>query len=465
MKTKCLFVFLLLVLCHVLPTHAQTLEWVRQLGTSTYDWSQDASADGMGNVYIVGWTGTGGNLGGPSAGDADVFLSKYNTSGTLEWIRQLGTSEGDDGWGVSADGMGNVYISGWTIGSLGGPNAGGFEPFLAKYVGNGSLEWIRQISTDFGFNIRVLVSADDLGNVYLTSSTRDSLGGLNAGGWDVFLQKYDAYGSLEWIRQFGTSETEHGHSVSADGLGNVYISGATAGSLGGPNAGDDDAFLCKYDANGTLEWIRQFGTSEWDCGWDVSADGLGNVYISGNTSGSLGGPNAGSDDAFVCKYDAYGTIEWIRQLGTSERERSCNVSADGMGNVYISGITEGSLGGPNAGGSLYRDVFLGKYDAGGTLRWIQQLGTDFNDYCYGVSADGMGNVYISGFTGGNLGGLNAGLQDAFVAKYSDQLSLPADLDDDGDVDGADFLAWQRGESPDPLSSSDLASWQATFGTG
>ena len=38
----------------------------------------------------------------------------------------------------------------------------------------------------------------------------------------------------------------------------------------------------------TLEWTRQLGTSESDSGWSVSADGLGSVYISGATGGSLG---------------------------------------------------------------------------------------------------------------------------------------------------------------------------------
>ncbi|MBN1853936.1 MAG: hypothetical protein JW829_14485 [Pirellulales bacterium] len=42
--------------------------------------------------------------------------------------------------------------------------------------------------------------------------------------------------------------------------------------------------------------------------------------------------------------------------------------------------------------------------------------------------------------------------------------LGGDFEGDGDVDGADFLAWQRGESPNPFSSSDLAAWQANFGT-
>jgi hypothetical protein len=43
-------------------------------------------------------------------------------------------------------------------------------------------------------------------------------------------------------------------------------------------------------------------------------------------------------------------------------------------------------------------------------------------------------------------------------------ALPGDFDIDGDVDGFDFLGWQRGESPNPLSQSDLADWEANYGT-
>jgi hypothetical protein len=45
------------------------------------------------------------------------------------------------------------------------------------------------------------------------------------------------------------------------------------------------------------------------------------------------------------------------------------------------------------------------------------------------------------------------------------VGTPGDFDNDGDVDGRDFLAWQRGESPTPLSASDLADWQANYGVG
>ncbi|WP_428307817.1 hypothetical protein [Lacipirellula sp.] len=42
-------------------------------------------------------------------------------------------------------------------------------------------------------------------------------------------------------------------------------------------------------------------------------------------------------------------------------------------------------------------------------------------------------------------------------------SLEGDFDLNGVVDGADFLAWQRGASPAPLSAADLAAWKANFG--
>jgi hypothetical protein len=49
-------------------------------------------------------------------------------------------------------------------------------------------------------------------------------------------------------------------------------------------------------------WTQQLGTSSYDVSHGVSADGLGNVYITGSTYGSLGGPNAGGRDAFVAKF-------------------------------------------------------------------------------------------------------------------------------------------------------------------
>jgi len=111
-------------------------------------------------------------------------------------------------------------------------------------------------------------------------------------------QAYD----LAWVRQIGTTADDTSSSVVVDGLGNVYISGTTTGSLGGPNDGGmRNAFLAKYDSSGSLLWIRQMGATDSD---SVAVDGLGNAYISGGTYGSLDGPQMGNGDAFLAKFSA-----------------------------------------------------------------------------------------------------------------------------------------------------------------
>ena len=153
---------------------------------------------------------------------------------------------------------------------------------------------------------------------------------------------------------------------------------------------------------------------EDDLGRAVAADVDGNVVVSGYTSGSLGGPNRGSNDAFVAKYSAAGDRLWRRQPGTTEPEWSTGVATDADGNVVITGFTYGSLGGANQG---LNDAFIVKYSAAGDRLWKRQLGTAEYDWSNGVATDGEGNIVIGGWTNGALGGRNRGDDDAFVAKF------------------------------------------------
>ncbi len=386
--------------------------WTRQLGTPEWDGSLGVSVDGLGNVYISGWTY--GELDEPNAGATDAFLSKYD-HGNLVWTRQLGTPTWDASSGVSADGLGNVYICGETDGALDGSNAGGLDAFVAKYDEGGNLLWTRQLGT-YWWDTSSGVSADGLGNVYISGFTKGDLEGRGAGLEDAFVSKYDGDGNLLWTRQPGTWDIDKSDGVSADGLGNVYITGYTRADLAGPHVGSRDAFLIKYDSDGDVLWSEQLGTLFADRSFGVSADGLGNVYICGETQGDLGdGEWSIFDDAFVAKYDEAGNLLWTQELGTPDWDSSFAVSADGLGNVYISGWTDGDLDGPNAGDG---DAFVAKYDGTGNLLWTRQFGTLDRDQSWGVSADGLGNVYVSGDTFGDLGGPNIGGSDAFVAMLS-----------------------------------------------
>jgi hypothetical protein len=86
--------------------------------------------------------------GNTSAGNADLFVVKYNSSGTKQWTKQLGTSSTDLADGVATDSSGNVYVVGYTYGGLdGNTNTGGSDLFVVKYNSSGTKQWTKQLGS------------------------------------------------------------------------------------------------------------------------------------------------------------------------------------------------------------------------------------------------------------------------------------------------------------------------------
>ena len=115
-----------------------TKQWTQQLGTSSFDNGNGVTSDSSDNIYVTGYTG-GGLDGNTSSGESDIFGVKYDSSGTKQGTRQLGTSSFDNGNGVTTDSSGNIYVTGNTDGGLdGNTNMGGKDIFLVKYNSSGT---------------------------------------------------------------------------------------------------------------------------------------------------------------------------------------------------------------------------------------------------------------------------------------------------------------------------------------
>ncbi len=331
----------------------------------------------------------------------------------VAWTAQIGTVNGEESHSVAVDASGNAYITGSTWGDLGGANAGHSDAFLTKFDASGNELWSQQVGS-VGYDYSYSVAMDASGNAYITGNTGGDLAGANAGGRDAFLTKFDSSGNELWSQQVGTASDDASFSVAVDASGNAYITGFTGGDLGGVSAGYDDAFLTKFDTLGNELWSQQIGTAGYDISESVAVDTSGNIYISGYTSGDLGGANAGGYDAFLTKFDASGNELWSQQIGTASSDYSNSVAVDASGNAYITGHTPGDLGGANAGND---DAFLTKFDTLGNELWSQQIGTANTDNSHSVAVDASGNAYITGYTRGDLGGTNAGSMDAFLTKF------------------------------------------------
>lgn len=366
------------------------LRWSRQFGSTDTETVWGMASDGS-NIYVAG-NATSQLENNTSKGGNDAYLAKYDSDGNQVWIKQYGTYTLEESYKITVDNSGNIYTAGHTFGSLGGDNQNlgqgeefelpSTDAYVAKFDSDGNQLWIRQFGT-ITLDDNWGVAVDNNGNVFAGGNTKGSFGGQNAGPaeeYDAWLVKLDKDGQTDWVRQFGTPNYDFMWDIETDSVGNIYATGWTLGDLGGTNAGSYDVWLAKYDTNGNQLWIKQFGTSEDDAPFldGIDIDANDNIFLTGYTNGNLGGANAGSYDAWAAKFDNDGNQLWLTQFGTSDYDAATTVTADNYGKVYISGITEGSLGATNAGSydswSLKLDADNGKIQNFNSSHPFEQTG-------------------------------------------------------------------------------------------
>jgi FlgD Ig-like domain len=360
--------------------------WSRHFGDVAEQAGTSISTDAVGNVFVTGGIqGTVDFGGGPltSAGDYDIVVAKFDANGNHQWSQRFGDANFQLFIFVAVDGTGNVAISGSFDGEVdfgGGPlaSAGGSDIFVAKFDADGTHLWSRH-SGDEHQQSGGLVSADASGSIVITGwfwGTADFGGGplTSAGGYDIFVAKFDADGDHLWSKRFGNIAGQFGFAVASDGPGNVVVTGQFDGAVdfgGGPltGAGFGDIFVAKLDADGNHLWSKRFGDGVAQSGRAVSADGSGDVVITGEFGGTVnfgGGPLAAAGyDIFVAKFDAGGNHLWSRRFGDFNYQGGTSVALDGSGDVTISGALEGSVdfgGGPlTTTGPGDFDIFLAKF--------------------------------------------------------------------------------------------------------
>ena len=140
-----------------------------------YDRGQGIATDSTGNVYVTGFFVSSGNY--------NAFITKYNTSGAIQWQRSLkdslSASQRDYGQGIATDSTGNVYVIGRFKNSSSGTNA-----FITKYNTSGTIQWQRSLADSLdagGQNDQGLgIATDSSGNVYVTGRFGNSSSGTNA---------------------------------------------------------------------------------------------------------------------------------------------------------------------------------------------------------------------------------------------------------------------------------------------
>src|SRR5687767_1579741 len=113
MKTRVLCSILLLTI--FFQVNSQSFLWAKRAGLWAYDMAHGISTDNSGNIYVAGKFEMNASFGSSTvicAGNHDIFLAKYDSTGAFQWVRTAGGIDGDDAHAVASDGDGNVYITG-----------------------------------------------------------------------------------------------------------------------------------------------------------------------------------------------------------------------------------------------------------------------------------------------------------------------------------------------------------------
>jgi hypothetical protein len=385
--------------------------WATYYGGNNNDVARHCATDASGNVYLCGYSASTSSIaaggfqnsyGGGGAIGGDAYLVKFNSSGTRLWATYYGGISDEIGESCAVDGSGNVYLCGNTQ-SNANISSGGFQ------------------------------------NTFGGSALSGQQGG------DAFLVKFNSSGVRLWATYYGGSADEVGQDCTVDGNGDVYLSGWTnspnniyfnghQSSFGG---GTHDGFIAKFDPAGALLWGTYYGGTAIDRDLVCSVNSTGDLYVSGNTrstnniaSGGFQNSYGGSTgDGMLIKFSAGGVRQWATYYGGAQHDAVSGCCADPSGNVYLTGLSESSVGIASGGfqnthGGGYYDAILVKFTPTGSRLWGTYYGDSGVDYGSGCVSDPTGDIYVVGCTGSSVNIAFGGAQNTYAGNGN--TGLPGD---------------------------------------
>jgi uncharacterized delta-60 repeat protein len=417
-------------------TNQPTKAWTRLVGGRPTEGANALTTGTDGSIYMAGESNSTTLDGQTIRGSRDGFITKYNPDGTKAWTRLVGESGYDAATALTTGTDGSMYVSGTTGGSTtfdGQTNSGGIiDSFITKYNPDGTKAWTRLVGGSGRENASALTTGTD-GSIYVAGSTDSTtLDGQTRSGIysDAFITKYNPDGTKAWTRLVGGEDLDTATGLTTATDGSIYVSGYTKSTTldGQTNSGDYDAFITKYNPDGTKAWTRLVGESGSDAATALTTGTDGSMYVIGITNSTTfdGQTTSGDYDAFITKYNPDGTKAWTRLTGGGMNDYASALTVGTDGGIYVSGTTDFTLDGQTA-----VTGFVTKYNSDGTKAWTElaggsgirlktQLGWTSPVVADALTTGTDGSIYVSGATNSTTldGQTNSGSSDAFITKYT-----------------------------------------------
>jgi hypothetical protein len=359
---------------------------------------------------------------------AEVLLAQ---APEIEWQRALGGSLDEFGLAMDLTGDGGYIVAGSALSSNGDVpgNYGGTDWWIVKLNATGTVEWSQHYGGSLNEQPNSIRSTSDGG--FIAAGSSSSSNGditLNQGLSDIWVVKLSPVGDIEWQRTYGGTLSETAFDIEETTDGGYVVVGEARSNDGDVsfNNGFTDCWLVKISSTGNLLWERSYGGSAGETGFSVRATSDGGFVIGAIASSSNGDVTdpLGLEDFWVIKTDAQGEIEWQRNYGGSNFETGCTVLPSQDGGYILGGNTVSTDGDIHVAFGL-RDMWIARLSETGEIEWGNSFGGGAIDQMRRLWLHPSGDIFVAGFTDSNDGDVtsNNGDRDAWVLRVSSSGSL------------------------------------------
>lgn len=243
-----------------------------------------------------------------------------------------------------------------------------------------------------------------------------------------------------WLKAFGSlgfAQTVQDVAITPEG--DIIVVGSFVDTIDfgiGPMAstGSHDMFVAKFDPLGNPVWNRRFGDASAQIAYAVAVDPTGAIYVGGGMFGAVDFDgtiltSAGSDDAFLARFDPNGKAVWAKNYGDAAKQYVRHIAITKTNLIIVAGEFAGLLQfDANTHMSLgLSDIFLARFDTSGFLSGSRAFGGQSFDIVRGMALDSLDQIYITGSFDGTIDFkppmlASTGGRDGYVAMLSPTLN-------------------------------------------
>ena len=361
-----------------------------------------------GGFIIVGNTkSTNGHYQSKEREGNDIFLSKFNAEGIIEWMKIYGGSDDDIGNDVIESLDGSFYIIGYSKSNDGDAsfNKGQHDNWLIKTDFLGNLIWEKSYGFsghDHAYNI---IKTNDGGiffNGFIDITASEGEGSsLRHGVGEFWCHKVNMNGEIIWRRFFGGSNNDRSYDAIETLDGGFILVGTSESQdfeITNPN-GSYDMWIVKISSNGELIWEKSIGGSAIDEGITIFKTEDNNYMILGNTNSSKieGTEIQGMNDYLFIKIDSDGNIIFKFRHGTQNFDYAKDMIQSKDGSYFVVGYSRNpeNIQGINLQNN---SVFLSQAQSNGVIQKTWALSGANEDLGYSVCQLKNGKLVIVGST-------------------------------------------------------------------